>query len=71
MFHITNGISNSLPAEIIIPILNKIIWIEHIINSIMNSVLENQKSNTQLEINTPIIPNVIIIQKFIPFAFMK
>lgn len=72
VFHITKGISNCLPPEIRIPKLKEIIWIELIINSIVNSVKENQKSNIKLEINIPAIPNVIKKQKLInPFIAIK
>jgi hypothetical protein len=72
VFHITKGISNGLLPEIRIPKLKEIIWIELIINSIMNSVKENQKSNIKLEINIPAIPNVIKKQKLIsPFIANK
>ncbi len=72
VFHITKGISNGLEPEIRIPKLKEIIWIELIINSIMNSVKENQKSNIKLEINIPAIPNVIKKQKLNnPFIAIK
>ena len=71
-FHIAKGISNDLLPEIRIPKLKEIIWIELIINSIMNSVTENQKSNIKLEINIPATPNVIKKQKLInPFIANK
>ena len=71
VFHTTNGISNSFAADIIIPTLTKINWIEPIINSIKNSCIENQKNNTKLEINRSIIQNVIIRLKLILLASMK
>jgi hypothetical protein len=72
VFHIAKGISNDLLPEIRIPKLKEIIWIELIINSIMYSIIENQKSNIKLEINIPAIPNVIKKQKLIsPFIANK